>query len=226
MRRERVRAWTALRRARLRWWLVYGPVRSGTTLAADLVAAHTRWVVSDWGLHAALTEPLRKPPDRYDVARPHRALLAEVLAACDTGKNGILDLVYKQANLRQPEYDALVRVLGVPERTIFCLRDPAGFMASAVRKFPDAGMDNLQSSNYVGTIDEWSRIGGDVFLYHPKVTGDDYAQFLRPLQLSDSARASVRYSGSAAPELTTEQMWQRFHELAGQARNVVPPSTD
>lgn len=217
-----MRAWTALRRGPLRWWLVYGPVRSGTTLAADLVAAHSRWVVSDWGLHAALTEPLRATPARYDAVRPQRALLAEVLAVCDTGKRGTLDLVLKQANLRQPEYDALVRVMGEPERKIFCLRDPAGFMASAVRKFPDAGLQNLQESNYLGTIDEWSRIGGEVFVYHPKVTGEDYAQFLRPLQLSEAAKASVRFSGSAAPELATEQMWSRFHELAVQARNALP----
>src|SRR5580692_604390 len=122
---RRLQARRAVQRGGLRWWLVYGPVRSGTTLMADFASRHARWEVSDWGLHAALTEPLSQPPPGYDVRRPRRALLAEVLAASGTGCRGPLDLVYKQANLRVKEYDTLVDLIGPPERTIYCLRDPA-----------------------------------------------------------------------------------------------------
>jgi hypothetical protein len=213
----------AVRRGRLRWWLVWGPVRSGTTLMANLVAEHARWEISDWGLAAGLTPPQSVSPATYDPRRPQRTLLAEVLASCTTGHPGPVDLVYKQANLRLPEFDALVALMGPPERNLFCLRDPAGFMRSAVKKFPDVDLQNLQEFNYVGTIQEHERIGGEVFLYHPAVTGEDYARFLRPLPLSPQARASVRYTGSSAPELATDSMWLHFHELAARAVNPAGP---
>jgi hypothetical protein len=217
---RRRQAKRAVGRGRLRWWLVYGPVRSGTTLMADFASGHSRWEVSDWGLHAALTEPLSQPPAGYDPRRPRRALLAEVLAACGTGHSGRLDLVYKQANLRAKEHDILVDLIGPPERRIYCLRDPASFMGSAVRKFPDIDLDNLREINYIGTSQEHARIGGEVFLYHPAVTGDDYADFLRPLTISAEQRASVQYSGSAAPELTTDPMWAEYHRLVELATNA------
>jgi hypothetical protein len=185
----------------------------------DLVAPSARWVVSDWGLAAGLTPPQSQVPASFDARRPQRALLAEVLASCRTDSSGPLDLVYKQANLRVTEAAILAELLGPPERTIFCLRDPAGFMRSAVRKFPDIPVDNLQRINYLGTIEEHQLVGGEVFLYHPEVNGDDYATFLRPLVLDDQARESVRYTGSAAPELATPEMWDAFRQLSAVAAN-------
>lgn len=186
---------------------------------ADLVAGQARWAVSDWGLARALTPPQSATPAGYDRDVPRRALLTEVLAAATTGRRGPLDLVYKQANLRADEHAALVELLGPPERTIFCLRDPAGFARSAVRKFPDVPVEHLLHENYIGTIEEHARLGGEVFLYHPDVTGEDYAAFLRPLGLTEAQRSTVRYSGSEAPELTTPAMWEAFHRLAGHAVN-------
>lgn len=220
--RDRLRAQLDVRRGHLRWWLVYGPVRSGTTLMADLASPSSRYLVSDMGLHAALTPPLGPLPHGYDVRRPRRALLAEVLSACRTGGTGPLDLVYKQANIRQPELQALTSVLGPPERSILCLRDPAGFMSSAVKKFPDVPVDELQEFNYLGTLDAWEELGGEVFLYHPEVTGEDYARFLAPLPLTPEQVARVRYTGTEAPELTTPRMWERFREVAEHAVNSVP----
>jgi hypothetical protein len=221
-RSTRWRARRALSRGRLRWWLVYGPVRSGTTLMSALLEPHTRWSVSDWGLHAVLDGPLSSTPPGFDLRRMRRDVLTEVLAATDTGHGGTLDLVYKQANMRKPEYDALVDVIGPPERSIFCLRDPAGFMRSAVRKFPDTDLDNLRVVNYVGTIAEHTAIGGDVFLYSPEVTGADYSRFLAPIPLSAAQQADVRYTGATADELTTPEMWVAFERMRGLAANAVP----
>jgi hypothetical protein len=186
---------------------------------ADLIAKHARFEVSDWGLHAALAGPLGHDRVGFDRRRPQRALLAEVLATSATGGSGPLDVVYKQANLRIAELAAVEAVLGRTERRIFCLRDPAGFMQSATRKFPEIDLDNLRQINYVGTIEEHARIGGEVFLYHPGVTGDDYARFLRPLEIDDPSRASVRYTGSSADELTTPEMWEAYETLAAVAVN-------
>jgi hypothetical protein len=219
--RSRLRAHLDVRKGELRWWLVYGPVRSGTTLMSDLTRTHTRYLVSDWGLHHALTPPLSRTPHGYDAIRPQRALLAEVLSACRTGSSGPLDLMYKQANLRQPELATLTALIGPPERSILCLRDPAGFMASATRKFPDVPHDELREFNYLGTLKAWEEMGGEIFLYHPDVTGQDYQDFLAPLRLAPDDVARVRYTGSTAPELTTDAMWERFHELAALAVNRV-----
>lgn len=217
-----MRAQLDVRRGALRWWLVYGPVRCGTTLMGNLARPSSRYLVSDMGLHAALTPPLSVLPPGYDVRRPQRALLAEVLSASTTGAHGPLDLVYKQANLRMPELAALSSVLGPPERTILCLRDPAGFMSSAIKKFPDVPQEELRESNYLGTLDAWEEIGGEVFLYHPGVTGQDYARFLAPLSLTLAQQAGVRYTGSEAAELATPAMWARFREVAAQAVNALP----
>lgn len=217
--RRRLRAWRTVRRGQLRWWLVYGPVRSGTTLMTDLLAPHARYVVSDWGLRHVLGGPLSNPPERFDPARYQRPFLAEVLAACDRKRRGPLDLVFKQANLRLPEYEVLVEHFGPPERTIFCLRDPGGFMRSAMAKFPSYSLEHLREFNYVGTAQEHTRIGGDVFLYHPSVTGDDYAEFVRPLTLTVAQHDSIRYTGSEASDLVTDAMRAEFHRLLPLAAN-------
>lgn len=218
-RAARLRASRALRRP-LRWWLVWGPVRSGTTLMGNLAASHARWAVSDWGLHSALTPPHVDPmPPSYDVNRPRRALLAEVLASCETGNPGPLDLVYKQANLPDDEHAALLELLGPPERSVFCLRDPAGFMRSAARKFSHLSHQELQEGNYLASIERYERLGGEVFLYHPDVSGADYASFLAPLAMSAEQVDSVRYTGSASPELTTPAMWAAFEAMKGKAVN-------
>jgi hypothetical protein len=217
--RRRLRAARALRRGGLRWWLVYGPVRSGTTLMTDLVGPHARYVVSDWGLRNVLAGPLSDRRKQFDPSRYQRAFLADVLAACDRDRRGTLDLVFKQANLRLPEYEVLVEHFGPPERRIFCLRDPAGFMRSATTKFPDYSLEHLREFNYIGTAQEHARIGGDVFLYHPQVTGNDYAEFIRPLTISAAQRDAIRYTGSEADELVTEQMRQEFERLVPLAAN-------
>jgi hypothetical protein len=186
----------------------------------NLIADHARWQVSDWGLHAALAGPLGVRRRGYDDVPPRRALLAEVLDACETGNKGPVDLVYKQANIRLPEVEALESVIGPAERRIFCHRDPAAFMRSATKMFKDTDLDELRVNNYIGTIDEHARVGGDVFLYHPDVTGDDYAKFLRPLAISDVAKATVRYAGSSADELTTPAMWDAYERLAAVAINA------
>jgi hypothetical protein len=216
--RSRRRVRTALRRG-LRWWLVFGPVRSGSTLMADLVGDSARWRVSDWGLHAVLDGPLGAVPPRFDRRRFRTMVLREVLAAAGTGHSGPLDLVLKQANLQSAQYDALVEVLGEPQRRIFCLRDPAGFMASAVRKFPDVPIEDLQAGNYLASVAEHGRIGGDVFVYHPAVSPAEYVDFLRPLPVHPARQSAIRHTGGAAPELATAAMWEAYQRLLPLAAN-------
>lgn len=205
-------------RGPLRWWLVYGPVRSGTTLAADLIGHHSKRTLSDWGLHAVLDGPLGDVPRSFDLRAMRRAVLEAAMDSVDHHPRRALDLVYKQANLRPAEASALTEALGPPERTIFCLRDPAGFMASALRKFPDVDRRNLQEINYLGTIEAHATIGGEVFVYHPGISAQEYESLLAPLGARPLGE-DVVFRGRSDPDSTTLAMWDAYERLAANAVN-------
>lgn len=191
------------------WVLVYGPVRTGTTLMGQVLATTSRRFVGDWGLEGAIVGPLG-PASRIDHDRWRRMATREVLRSAAPGGGTTFDLVYKQANLRAPEYEALVSTWGPPRRTIFCLRDPSSFLASAVRKFPEVDVELQRAHSYLGTLAEYARIGGDVFLYGPGVTSGHYVDFLAPAPV---ARVPVVYKGHTADDLATPEMWEAFRSM-------------
>ncbi len=201
-----------LRKARLRWWLVYGPARCGTTLMHQLIAGHARINVGDWGLRHCLQHPMDRPGVTFDRRRFDRDVSRNVLVNAPPGGGRAIDVAFKQANLHWDEYQALVRLWGEPERKIFCYRDPASFMASAVKKFPDTPREDLQERNYIGTIERLSRIGGDAFEYRDGLSLDDYERLLQPLGLPANP-PEFRYTGHEAPDLVTDAMWKSYESL-------------
>lgn len=191
---------------------MYGPVRSGTTLMGNLIAASARVRVSDWGIGPILLGP-RGVDIPYDLARHRRDVARNVLTTAPAGDGRQLDLVFKQANLRPEPYDALVATFGPPERVVFCLREPGAFLASALRKFPDTPVDRQIEHSYLGTIAAFERIGGDVFVHSPRRTRDDYAAFLHPLPVTEDL--VLEYHDRSREDLVTEEMRQAFEDLAG-----------
>lgn len=241
--RRRVARWSARHRVReslgdhrkireetkgkpkLTWWLIYGPPRSGTTYMLRLTKTCCALYAGDWGLGPIL-RPMpdwletRSSPDfgyiRFDYDRLLRDISDNIIDNAYRGTGDQLDLLYKQATLQIDQFRALVAMWGAPERTIFCFREPAGYMASAVRKFIYDSSERLQQL-YVDSVESYLDIGGDTFEYTPKLTVSDYVSFLEPLRLEDDELQPFRYKGRREPDLVTEEMRAAYRKVRTQA---------
>lgn len=204
-----------------RWWLVYGPPRSGTTYMHRMVKACSALHVSDWGL-----APVLKPiPDwleiraaqdfeyiRFDYQRLLCDISRNILDNAYPGNGVQLDLVYKQATLRPSEYEALLSMWGPPERAIFCVREPAGYIASAKKKFTYDTVERLQQV-YIDSIASYSHIRGDLFEYGPDLSVSDYTSFLQPLSFEGKQLPPFGFTGVEDRENTTASMWNAYRDV-------------
>lgn len=214
---RRTARWRLARRRTLRWWVVYGPVRSGTTYMMEVIAANARVRVSDWGLRHGLGLPPDLPHIRFDRARARADFSRNVLANAPAGGGRTLDLVYKSAQMRPDELQALTEMWGPPERVIFCLREPSGYLASAVRKFPDVDVQAFRDE-YLADIETHEAVGGDLFVYRPDLDTEDYRRFLAPLDMPDDPNLRFTYQGSTADDLVTPEMVDAFERVTGLVR--------
>lgn len=212
-RARRIRRWPIARRRQLDWWLVYGPVRSGTSYMMHLIGQHARLRVGDWGLRHALGLPPELPHVAFDRDRARADVSRNVLTTAPAGGGRAIDLVYKSTQLRPDELDALVEMWGTPSRMICCLRDPSGYLASAVRKFPDVDVDAFRRE-YLADIATYEVLGGDLFVYGPQCTTQAYRRFLAPLEVPDDPALAFTYRGETADELVTPEMVEAFERLA------------
>lgn len=217
---RRIRRWPIARRRQLDWWLVYGPVRSGTSYMMHLLGENARLRIGDWGLRHGLGLPPDFPHVRFDRDRARADLSRNVLTNAPRGGGKAIDLVYKSAQLRPDEYAALVEMWGPPARKIFCVREPSGYLASAVRKFPDVDVRSFRDE-YVDDMTTYEQLGGDLFVYHPGLTQADYRAFLAPLEVPDDPRHRFEYRGRTADELVTPEMVEAFERVTGVVRAEV-----
>lgn len=196
----------------LRWWMIYGPARCGTTLLFRMLAANAQIQISDWGLGPVLEGPPEQSRIRIDRPRLWADVCANAIDNARRGEGSALDVAYKSAEMRLPEYTALRHVWGEPERRILCFREPSSYIASAVEKFPERSLEELQKS-YIDSLQTYREIGGDAFEYHPGLSNADYAALISPLEAPDDARNAFRYTGKAAPDMVTEAMHAAYIEL-------------
>lgn len=204
-----------------RWWLVYGPPRAGTTYMHRMAKTCSTLHVSDWGL-APVLDPIsewlqrRSSQDfgyiKFDYERFLKDISNNILDNANAGNGVQLDLVYKQATLGLSEYEALVRMWGPPERAIFCLRQPAGYIASATKKFIYDTVERLQQV-YIDSIASYQHIGGDIFDYTPELTVSDYTSFLQPLSFEGKWLPPFQFRGEQDQKNTTEEMWDAYHRI-------------
>ena len=206
---DRLSRWRLARRRDLDWWLVYGPVRSGTTYMMRLLGSNARVQVSDWGLRHGMGLPPDLPHITFDRARARADFSRNVLSNAPPGGGRTIDLVCKAAQLRPDEFEVLVEMWGPPARKIFCVREPSGYMASATRKFPDVDVGHLRAQ-YVDDLAAFEVIGGDPFFYEPGLTVEDYRRFLEPIPVPDDPRYDFAYQGSTADHLVTADMVDAF----------------
>jgi hypothetical protein len=212
---------TLKRKPELKWWLIYGPPRCGTTHMLRIVKACSILYVSDWGL-APMLNPvpewlrIRSSPDfgyiKFDYERFLRDISENILDNAIPGTGVQLDLAYKQATLGPREYQMLVKMWGPPERAIFCLREPAGYTASAANKFIYDTVEQLQQA-YIRSVNSYQEIGGDVFEYTPELTISDYFSFLEPLDFEGKRTPPFRFKGEQDHRNTTEEMWEAYSSI-------------
>ena len=201
----------------LSWWCVYGSTRSGTTYISRLAKSRAKLWTGDWRMGVFLVglqtcrDQAAKSPD-FDFDRLLSDISANIIDNAYSGDGDQLDLVYKQAALRPREYEALVRMWGPPQRLIFCLREPAGYIASAVKKFPTNSLQILQE-NYVMCLDFYEKIGGDIYEYNSELTLQEYIEFLSPLELSEDELPAFRFKGVQDEGNVTPEMQAAYDRI-------------
>jgi hypothetical protein len=225
-RRDRLARHRTKEKKALRWWLVYGAARTGTTYMVNLMAQRSQFKVSDWCLSNILK--LTPPFDyiRFDRRRALKDISDNILDNAARGPNQDLDLAFKQCQLEYPEYERLVEMWGRPDRIIFCFRQPAGCISSSEKHFVGElyiPIPRLQE-RYIQQFETYKKIGGDPFEYGPHCTLDTYLHFLDPLRIDASRCKPFLYKGEDQDELTTHEMWQAFREFKEQHSHV--PSSE
>jgi hypothetical protein len=177
--------------------------------------------VSDWGLGPVLNPVSdwlkdRSAPAfdyiRFDYERFLKDISDNILDNAYRGNGVQLDLVCKQATLGPNQYQVFVRMWGPPARAIFCIREPAGYIASAVKKFINDSVERLQQV-YIDSVDSYLHIRGDIFEYTPELRVSDYASFLEPLNLEGKRLVPFRYGGVQDHEHATEEMWGAYYRV-------------
>lgn len=200
------------------WWFIHGAGRSGTTYMLGLFNSNALKFASDPGLGRILNQAehvIGLDQDRY------LADLSDNIH--ENAKNGWgrqIDLVFKQANSSVKEYRYLVSMFGPPKRSLFCMRDPGGFMASATKKF-DTHPAQLRDA-YIRSFALFEETGGDVLHYGPELTRDKVASYMEAINFPRNAITSerlneFRYSGTEAPELGSGEMHQAYRKCVAEA---------
>lgn len=165
------------RKKRIKWWLVYGPHRTGTTYMYRFIRRAARLGFSDrMEQVTAIYEQNLQKKESLKVVK------GEIINIFSFGGGRQLDLVLKQAVLELKQYELLIRLLGEPERIIFCLREPADYIRSYKKKFPD-GLQHMEQ-RYLNSLAVYEHIGGGIFEYSHEEDTDKYLYFLRPLKLN------------------------------------------
>lgn len=219
---------TAKRGLKGGWWLVYGAGRSGTSYMARLISTCSRLWVSDWSLENLL----KLVPDhdyiKFDRERALRDISDNILDNAYLGGGDQLDLVFKEAYLEFQEYQMLVKMWGPPTRIIFCFRQPAAHIHSALEHFTgpyEASLNELQQ-DYVRMFNHYKMIGGDTFEYKPSLTLEDYLLFLKPLVVDKTMCEKFVYKGQDKNEHTTPAMWVAYHDFRKSLEIAVGPPAE
>jgi hypothetical protein len=203
----------------LRWWLVYGPPRSGTSYMMRLIKTCSRLYVSDWSLGifiARIPDWLQfrsHPVHDYITFDPDRLLSdisSNILDNAYAGDGDQLDLIYKQAGMPPKVVQTLSRMWGPPERMIFCLREPAGYMASSAKKFTEGSRERRQEV-YIQSVNSYLEVGGEIFEYTPELSLSDYLAFLEPLNFEGKRLPPFGYRGEQDQDAVSEEMWYAYH---------------
>jgi len=196
---------------KLKWWTIYGPGSSGTSLMYRVIAHWARLGVSDWCLRDILKLVPDRPYIRFDKKRALKDISRNIIDNAHRCSGRYLDLVFKQACLASGEFAMLVEMWRKPERIIFCLREPATYMASTSRRWPEWPVAYLRRM-YIETLAEYEKIGGDIFEYHRGLTIEDYINFVN---LPKTVKIDEKFActESRNPELADTEMLAAYENF-------------
>ena len=156
---------------------------------------------------------------RFDYNRFLKDISNNILDNAYLGEGNQLDLVYKQATLGLNQYQVFVKMWGRPTRSIFCLREPTGYIASAVGKFIYDSVERLQSV-YIDSINSYLQIGGDIFEYTPDLSVSDHTSFLESLNFEGRCLPPFQYKGEQDHEQVTDEMWSAYYRIKEFVRRI------
>lgn len=200
------------------WWFIHGAGRTGTTYMLNLFNSNAAKFASDPGLARVLHQAelvIGLDVDRY------LADLSDNMH--ENAKNGWgrqIDLVYKQANSSVQEYRYLVSMFGPPARSLFCMRAPGGFMASAMKKF-DAKEGHLRY-NYIKSFELYAETGGDILHYGPHLTREKVQSYMEAIDFPRNAITSerlntFRYTGTEDESRVSPEMHTAYRKCIAEA---------
>tara|TARA_B100001093_G_C26858943_1_gene1028896 strand:+ start:8942 stop:9577 length:636 start_codon:yes stop_codon:yes gene_type:complete len=194
-----------------KWIFIYGPGRTGSTYLLRLIRKVAKCSVSDWGLGSIL-KPFTSMPGGIDKEKFLQDLAKNLLESSRRNDVGQLDLVIKSASGNAEEFECYQKMFGPAQRVIFTIREPSGYMASAIRKFSDHNIEDLQIS-YLTMLSLYQCIGGEIFDYKSKLKTENYLNFLSPLNFESEGLEIFEFKGKKADDLVTEEMNSAYEIL-------------
>ena len=203
----------------LKWIYIYGPPRTGSTYLLRQIRKKSIHSVSDWGLGVIL-KPFVAMPGGIDKDRFLCDLAKNLLDRSRKNEQGELDLVLKAANGNFEEFEGYKKMFGFPLRIIFSVREPSGYMSSAIKKFPEEPVEFLQDS-YLKMLQLYPSIGGDIIDYNQNLGSQCYQKFLLPLEFPDNEIETFEYKGTPADHLMTDEMKNSYQEFLRENQDKV-----
>ena len=203
----------------LKWIYIYGPPRTGSTYLLRQIRKKSIHSVSDWGLGMIL-KPFAGMPGGIDKDRFLCDLAKNLLDRSRKNEQGELDLVLKAANANFEEFEGYKQMFGFPQRIIFSVREPSGYMSSAIKKFPEEPVVFLQGS-YLKMLQLYPSIGGDIIDYNQNLRSQCYQKFLLPLEFSDNEIETFEYKGTPADHLVTDKMRNSYQKFLRENQDKV-----
>ena len=103
----------------LKWWLVYGPPRTGSSYLVRLIKTCARLYINDWGLRPILAPipgwiEAKTNPARDFITFDHERFIQDIssniLDNAYAGDGNQIDLVYKQVILHPNSHQAMVKM--------------------------------------------------------------------------------------------------------------------
>jgi hypothetical protein len=200
------------------WWFIHGAGRTGTTYMLGLFNSNALKFSSDPGLSKIMNQA--DLVIGLDVDRYFSDLSDNVYENAKNGWGRQIDMVYKQANSSIKEYRFLVSMFGPPARSLFCMRAPGGYMASATKKF-DEHPARLRDA-YIKSFALYEETGGDILHYGPHLTKENVASYLEAINFPRNAITSerlntFRYTGTEHKKLGSPEMHTVYRKCIADA---------